>query len=519
MAVQLYPQYHQYATHTFSYLFKFKTPHLLTLKVSSVSQKDIVKLSLSSEKLGKEYFDIISNRKDCSVVLEHLVKIEMLSREYFPVSTRIEQIQQFMQSKDWLNAEKEALEGLQQGSEAEKIAYYELLEKIYNASNPEKLEGLWSAQGKDCIEASQLSEAEKIYEKAFKRFKSFNAAFDLAHVFYKQKAVDKSVQIYYKALVIALLNEELEKVSLCTQVIREIDPTLEALDSNQKMQFLMQSQLLEVSTTLRSQQRSLYRFLNVLPGKQLKTQLDSLLYNAVVQEEVAIIKMVLEQPDLVDINAALHKAPLIIAAAQTGNEEMVKALLTHPDINIDCKRTNPPATALSIAEQAGHKSIVDILYSHSKALTKDLFALQNKPLGAAEHLHIHICQDKEGKQYLIFIGIDQKGKRKLLDISCQSKQTTWQQHLNRLEDRGLKELKFMTMSKNAPNISREARQIPSLYSEPEEIRIHLGADVAQVYKEISEKMSVLIKFTGSASLSEAVICRAIKLKGKDYFTP
>ncbi|NGX35027.1 MAG: hypothetical protein K1060chlam1_01395 [Candidatus Anoxychlamydiales bacterium] len=522
MAAQIYPQYHQYSTPHFSYLFKFTTSASLILKVSSVAQKVVVKLPLSREKLGKEYFDIISTKTDLSVVLEHLVKIEMLSREYFPVSTRIEQIQQFIQSKDWFNAEKEALEGLQQGSEAEKIGYYQLLEKIYNASNPEKLEELWFSQGKACIEVSQLSEAEKIYEKAFKRFESFNAAFNLAHLFNKQKAVDKSVQIYYKALGIALLNGELEKVSLCIQVIREIDPTLETLDSNQKMQLLMQSQLLKVSTTLHSHQRGLFRFLTVIPGKHLNTQLDSLLYNAVVQGEVGIITMVLEHSDLVDINAYLPNEPLIITAAQRGNEAIVKALLTHPDIDIDCKRSSPPGTALAIAEQAGHKSIVDILHSHSKTLAEDLFVFQNKSLEATEHLHIYIYQDKARRQCLIFIGIDQRGTRKLLDISCQSKQTL-QHHLKRLEERGLKEVKFMTMTENASTLSRRASpppsSLPSIYSEPEEIRTKLGAGVADVYKEISEKIFVLIKFADSTSFSEAVIYRAIKLKGKGYFTP
>ncbi|NGX59195.1 MAG: hypothetical protein KR126chlam3_00342 [Chlamydiae bacterium] len=523
MVAQIFPQYHQFNAQPFSYLFKIIAPDSLTLKVSSAFQKSAVKLLLSREELGEEYFDKIFCGKDHSVVLDHLVQIGILSREYFPTSTRIDQIGKFIQRKEWLDAEKEALEGLRQGNEGEKPAYYELLERIYDASNPEKLEELWSSQGKACEEASQFSEAEKIYEKAFKRFKSFNAAFDLAHLFNIQKAIGKSVQTYFEALGIALLNGELEKVSLCIQAILEIDPRMGALDSNQRMQLLMQAQLLKISATLHSQQRDLFRFLNVLPGKHLETQLASLLYNAVVKGEVGVVKMVLEHPDLVDINANLHNEPLIITAAQSGSEAVVKALLTHPAINIDCKRrSGPSGPALAIATNAGHNNIVDTLYGHLKALKDDLFAFQSQPLGATEHLHIHIYQGRSNQQCLIFIGIDQKGKRKLLDVSCQPKQP-WQRHLQRLEDRGIKEVKFMTIAANAPIRSKGECQTPppfrdaSIYSEHEEIRTQLGAGVAHVYNEISEKMPEFIKFACSEPLCEEVIYRAIKLRGKDYF--
>ncbi|NGX51150.1 MAG: hypothetical protein K1060chlam2_01008 [Chlamydiae bacterium] len=526
MPVKIYPQYHQYTTPLFSYLFKVENSSSLTLKVSSASQKCVVKHSLSSEKLGEEYIDRISNRKDLSIVLEHLVKVGILAREYFPVSTRIEHIQKFILSKDWVNAEKEAFEGLKQGSEAEKARYSELLEMIYNASNPEKLETLWSAQGQAYIETSQLTEARKVYEKAFKRFKNFNTAFDLAHVFGEQKSIEKSVQIYYEASEIALLNEEFEKVSQCIIAIRKIDPKMETLDSNKKVQLLTQSQLLKVSATLQSQQRALFRVLHLIPGKHHKNLIESLLSYAVAQGEADVIKMVIEQADLIDINAYISNEPLIISAARAGQEEAVRALLTHPDINIDCKRTTrPTGTALSVAEQAGHKNIVTILYDHSKALKEELLAFKNKPLGATEHLHIYNYQARSGQQCLIFIGIDQKGNRKLLDVTVQPKET-WQNHLKQLEGRGLKEVKFVTMTGNDPNRSRRARELQSsssfpmapIYSESEEIRKQLGADVANTYKEISEQMTVFIKSACSGPIREEVVYRALKFKGKGYLT-
>ncbi|NGX33518.1 MAG: hypothetical protein K1060chlam4_01588, partial [Candidatus Anoxychlamydiales bacterium] len=179
---------------------------------------------------------------------------ELTKKEAFPIST-IDQVQQFIKTKDWNNAEKSALEGLKEATESEKLKYYEFLEEIYNISNPEKLEQLWTSQGQAYIERSQFSEAENLYEKAYNYSKSFSSAYNLAHIFRVQNKVNKSIQTYYEASTIALFNEEFDKSSLCIKTIREIDPQMEALDTDQRKFLLLKLQLLKGFETFQNQQQ------------------------------------------------------------------------------------------------------------------------------------------------------------------------------------------------------------------------------------------------------------------------
>lgn len=516
MDIQIYPRYIQYDTPYFSYVFKFEKATSLTLKISDISKKNIVKIPLSNEQLGKEYLDRISDMKEFSTILEHFVDTGILLRKYFPVSTKIELVQEFIQKKDWPNAEKIALEELQHVNEAERTKIYNLLEKIYTASAPEKLEKIWIAQGEAYLETSQLSEAEKIYEKTFSRFKSFNTAFKLAYIFNSQKEIKKSIQTYYRALELALLDGDFDNVSLCIQSIRNIDPQLELLDSNQRMHLLIQAQILKVSEMLQSHHWELFKFLTLAPSHHSdNTLLDAALQQATSKGRADIIKMSMKYPELINIHK--YPNPLINIAAGQGNVSAVEAFLTHPDINIAYKGNGGPReTALSSAEKGGHKDIVSLLYNHSKALEEDFKAFKTKPLGAMESLRIHIYQ-----QYLFIIGIDQKGKNKLLDISLLKNQTL--QYFEQLVTRGLKGIKSITanplsqaMLRNTSSFSCFPQAL--IYLEGERIEKELGKKMANVCMEISEKIDTLVEYACVAPAVEAVIYRAIKLKDKGYFS-
>ncbi|NGX42555.1 MAG: hypothetical protein K940chlam7_00835, partial [Chlamydiae bacterium] len=425
-----------------------------------------------------------------------------------------------------------ALEGLQEGNESEKKKYYELLEKIYTISNPDKLEQFWDFQGQSYIKASQFAEAEEIYEKALKRFKSFNITFALARTLRAQGQVEKSVQTYYKALEIATLSKEFKKISLCVEEVRVIDPQINTLDRYQRMQFLMQAQLIEISETLQTQQRSLFKFLAVAPAEHQRNLFESILFKATVDGQIDIVKMIFQHPDFVPINLYYGNEPLIITAAQKGHEEIVQIFLTHPDINVSCKQRRGQQTALSIAEQAGFKNIVTILYNHSQALEEDVIAFKKKPLGSVEHLHIHTCQGESNHQCLVVVGIDPKGDRRLLDILHPRRQTL-KQNLAQLVHRGLKDVKWLTFNGSDPHGMRgQSPSFPmvqiyeahpaetknSYDSECEKISLQLGANVATSYKELSEKIDDLVKSACVDPYNEAVIYRAIKLKDGGYFT-
>ena len=529
--LQFYPQYYQYTTADFSYVFKFKDASSLDLKIYSVSQKCISKQSLQTENLGQEYIDRISNKKDLSIVLEHLVKIGILSREHFPIHTKIDQAQKLIKTQDWVHAEKVVLEGLEEANESEKMQYYELLEEIYRTLNPEKLERLWTSQAQGYIKLSQFSDAERIYEKAYKHFKSFDTACNLARIFTLLKKINKSVQTYYEAVTIALLNEQLGKISLCIEAIREMDPQMNELDNSQKMFLLMLIQLSRVSEKLRNQQDSLLNFLALAPAQHQATLLNSVLYNAVIQGRVDVVKVIIRYWELVSINECYGNEPLIVTAAQKGNEEMVRELIAHPDMNIGCQqKSGHLLTALALAEQSGFKNIITILYNHSQSLEQDFLAFKKKPLGVVEYLHIHTYIGSS-QRCLVVTGIDSEGNKKLLHISCPLKQSL-QQELEQLVERGLKNAKFITI--NTPN-PQGVRSLNSFFSNAQiyetqiskiekpysldggKVKSQFGNDIATIYEELSEKIDDLIRYACVDPCNEAVVYRAIALKGKGYF--
>jgi len=528
---QFYPQYYSYHAQEFSYVFKIQNASSIVLKIYDTFQKCIEKQSLQVEQLGKDYVDRISTEKDLSTVLEHLVKIGTLSRERFPISSKVNQIQKLTQAREWGQAEKVALTGLEQANGSEKMAYYHLLEEIYEHLNSKNLEQLWISLSEEYIKLSQLSDAEKACEKAYKQSNSFNSACHLARVFNLQKKNKESVQTYYEAATIALFSEQLDKVSHCVEEIRKVDPQMEELDNNKKMFLFVLVQLAKISETLSSQQQSLLNFLALAPAQHQANLLDSVLHNAVTQGRVDIVEMVMQHWDLVPINKCFGHETLVATATQKGNEEMVRALIAHPDIHIGCpQQSGHRLTPLALAEQAGFKRIVTLLYQHSQSLEQDLLAFKNRPLGSVEYLHVHIYSGSN-QTCLVVTGIDSKDHKQLLHLSYPLKQPL-QQELEQLVKRGMKGVKYIII--NSPN-RQGIRSSPAFFPDAqiyeaqisnregshspdgEKLKAQFGDKIGRLYEELSEKINHFVQGACVPSFSEAVVYRALALRGKAYF--
>ncbi len=154
-----------------------------------------------------------------------------------------------LEKQEWQQAEKVALQALTRTQE--KISLYEQLETIYTHWHGHELNDLWGKLGKAYLQNGELARAEMIYEKAFKRFNSFEHAVALADTLIKQDKKALGVQKYYQASSIALLKNRVEDLSLCVKSIKEVDPEMEHLKLSQRMMLLTQSRILELSNEVK----------------------------------------------------------------------------------------------------------------------------------------------------------------------------------------------------------------------------------------------------------------------------
>nr|NGX41869.1 Beta-barrel assembly-enhancing protease [Chlamydiota bacterium] len=159
--------------------------------------------------------------------------------------------------KDWPKAENIAKKALKKATEAEKVPLYEQLEVVYTHWEEHRLENLWSQLGKIYLANRQVSEAEKVYRKAFERFHGFDQAMALADILCHQGKNKQGIEIYYKASLQALEHKDLSKLTLCNRKIKTIDPHFEHVDVNQRMHLLSQASILQYAQALQEAQQKI----------------------------------------------------------------------------------------------------------------------------------------------------------------------------------------------------------------------------------------------------------------------
>jgi len=152
-----------------------------------------------------------------------------------------------IEQKQWGQAETLAKQTLQKALESQqRVFLYENLEEVYTHWHGHELQNLWLKLGKAYQESKQLGLAEKTYRKAFERFHQFEEALALAEVLKGAGKTQESVHVYYEAAVEALLEQNSDRLSLCTREIKQIDPHLQHLDLNQRMHLLTQEHILKL---------------------------------------------------------------------------------------------------------------------------------------------------------------------------------------------------------------------------------------------------------------------------------
>jgi tetratricopeptide (TPR) repeat protein len=138
------------------------------------------------------------------------------------------------------------------------VLAYKKLEKVWRkleqSYSPEnnlvELKNLWKKMGKYYIKNNQLIEAERVYRKTFNHFKTLDHAMQLASILVKLNKESEGVQIYYKASLLAMLNNNLEKLAICTSSIRKVDPKMQFLKADQRINILTQTTILTFSDKL-----------------------------------------------------------------------------------------------------------------------------------------------------------------------------------------------------------------------------------------------------------------------------
>ena len=136
-------------------------------------------------------------------------------------------------------------------------SFYENLEIIYSNWHSHKLSDLWSRLGNDYFQNKQFSQAEKIYQKAFDRFYSFDFAIALANTFSEQNKISQSIKTFDQASMIALQKNNPTDFDLCVYNICQIDPKLEHHNHMQRMQLLTNNQIFKLQAEVNKLQEKL----------------------------------------------------------------------------------------------------------------------------------------------------------------------------------------------------------------------------------------------------------------------
>ncbi len=130
------------------------------------------------------------------------------------------------------------------------IAICGFLETVYMHGDESKLDGLWYDLGQAYLAVDQVGKAEETYQKAFDRFQTFRHAFALAKTFKKGGYIQESVQTYYEASPLALLEGIEDGMAKCIKGIRKIDPKMSHLDTSAKLDLLTQAELLPTTSRI-----------------------------------------------------------------------------------------------------------------------------------------------------------------------------------------------------------------------------------------------------------------------------
>ena len=208
-------------------------------------KKELIEQMLQAYKM---LFQIERAPEHCQKILTAYVRLQKPQKEF---EWSLTYLSLLIEKKEWQQAEKVAQDTLQKAQESRQRTFlYEKLEEVYTHWHGHELEDLWGKLGTAYRESRQLGAAEKTYQKAFERFHRFQQAIAFAEVLSETGKTRESVHIYYEASVEALLEQNTQRLSLCTREIRKIDPHMEQLDLNQKMHLLTQTHILRLSEEL-----------------------------------------------------------------------------------------------------------------------------------------------------------------------------------------------------------------------------------------------------------------------------
>ena len=216
---------------------------LLSL-AKAFEEKELTKQMLQTYKM---LFQIEKEPEYCEKILAAYKK---LKKPHKQAEWYITCLSLLIDAKKWSQAEKIAHEALKKANEFQKVFLYKSLEKVYTNWHGYELQNLWPKLGKTYRESKQLAEAEKTYRKAYERFHRFEEVLALAETLKDSGKIKESVQTYCEAAAKALLEQNTERLLLCTREIKQIDPHLQHLDLNQRMHLLNQEHILRLSEEL-----------------------------------------------------------------------------------------------------------------------------------------------------------------------------------------------------------------------------------------------------------------------------
>jgi len=206
-------------------------------------KKELIEQMLQAYKM---LFQIERTPEHCQKILTAYVRLQKPQKEF---EWSLTYLSLLIEKKEWQQAEKVAQDTLQKSQESRQRTFlYEKLEEVYTHWHGHELEHLWGKLGTAYRESRQLDAAEKTYQKAFERFHGFQQAIAFAEVLSERGKTRESVHTYYEAAVEALLEQNSDRLSLCTREIKQIDPHLQHLDLNQRMHLLTQEHILKLQS-------------------------------------------------------------------------------------------------------------------------------------------------------------------------------------------------------------------------------------------------------------------------------
>jgi len=150
----------------------------------------------------------------------------------------------FVENQQYKEAESLALEAIE--SNPQSMPLYEILETIYTKWQSDKLCDLYTQIGQLQLQNQQIIQAEATFRKAFLCFHKIEHALSLALSLQKQKKISESVQTYYEAATLALIDNSPDIAHQCFVNIHQIDPRMQHLDLVQRMHLLTQNQIYQL---------------------------------------------------------------------------------------------------------------------------------------------------------------------------------------------------------------------------------------------------------------------------------